>query len=476
MTTFTSASTSTDYVTGFTGIAGVSVDLASVVYSGDAAAASIVTNIDPVFGLADGILITSGDGIIPLTNTDSGYTGVNGSGSDADLEAVISTVFTGNTTTNDAASLSFSFDITDPTVNSISLNVLFGSDEYPEFSNSFVDVAGVFVNGTNYAYFGGDVNAPLSVLDANLGYFIDNTGDLLPIEYDGVSNPITVFAPVDFGTNTIKIAIADTGDSVLDSGIFVSSLGTSTSDFGGVFVVPEFDGGPTPVTFNSEFGDVAEIINTGEGSDTINAGGGDDQVDGGAGDEVIDLGDGDDFVIDAIGNNTITGGQGADIGITFSGNGQFLEDNANIEGDFYCGGFGSDIIQGGGGNDVLIGDSSAASGFGSSDTLTGGQGDDLMEGGVGADIFIFNTGDGADTIGMIDVNWSNVFASTVSGADFDSGIDAVHLSGFGYATSAEAFTFVADVGGEATFSDQGTSITFAGLTTADIAASDFVLI
>ena len=69
-----------------------------------------------------------------------------------------------------------------------------------------------------------DPNHPLSVISPNLaaGYFVDNASGALPTEYDGVSAKLKFVAPIQPGANTITIGIADTGDAILDSGMFVS--------------------------------------------------------------------------------------------------------------------------------------------------------------------------------------------------------------------------------------------------------------
>lgn len=478
MTNFITPGSAQELVAALGTLSGVVIDGTSVEYTGDLFAAALVSDVDPVFGFSNGILLTSGIGIIPTTNTLTDFGANIFQGADADLEAVVSAVFLGDTDTNDAAVLEFSFNVIDPEIATISFDLLFGSDEFPEFSNDFVDIAAVFVNGVNYAYFGGDVSAPLSVLDDNFAYFNNNTDGALPIEYDGVSDPITIFAPVNPGVNTIKIAIADTGDSILDSGVFLTNFSSSTNNTGGVFFIPDLieneDGN---VIYDSTAnGNVAELIRTGSGDDEIRSGGGADLVDTGTGDDEVELGDGNDFAIDAIGNTQIAGGQGSDIALTFSGTATFTENDADVEGDFYCGGSGADDYMGGGGDDILIGDFSSSLGYGAGDRLEGGMGNDLLEGGIGDDVFVFKTNDGLDVIGAIAVNWSDVFASVVTGADFQSGIDKIELNGFGYANGAAALAQISDVDGVATFDDQGTSITFAGLTTADLSADDFILV
>ena len=88
-------------------------------------------------------------------------------------------------------------------------------------------MAAVFLNGNNIALFNNEPTQPLSIISENLnvGNFVDNTGDTLPIEYDGISSSLTIYGTIQPGaTNTLRIAIADTGDDILDSGLFISNL------------------------------------------------------------------------------------------------------------------------------------------------------------------------------------------------------------------------------------------------------------
>ena len=270
-------------------------------------------------GIGSGILLTSGDGTPPLTNTSGSYGVSLGGVGDADLDGVATAAFPGAGATEDANLLEFSFDITDPNVKSVTFDIVFGSDEFPEFSNSdFVDVAGVFVNGQNYAYFNNDVTQPLSIIDNNLqlGNFTDNTTGILPIEYDGVSDVLKILAPVQEGKNTIKFGVADTGDQIFDSGLFVANLQTSTLGDGnnsGLFVNITGTEGDDEL-IGSE---INEFIDAGAGNDTINPGSGDDIVDAGAGDDTIFGGEGD---------NEIDGGDGVDT-VVYAGN----QNEFNIE-------------------------------------------------------------------------------------------------------------------------------------------------
>ena len=86
---------------------------------------------------------------------------------------------------------------------------------------------------------------------------------------------------------------------------------------------------------------------------------------------------------------------------------------------------------------------------------------------------MFNPSDGTDIIGTLSVNYVTPANSTAIAADFQSGLDSVILSGFGYATAEEAFAHVSDQSGTATFSDQGTTIIFYGLSVTGLSADDF---
>ena len=193
-------------------------------------------------GIGSGLLLTSGT-TPGLTNT-VGWFGTDNSGTsgfangDADINTVVNTVF--QTQSYDATTLSFDFTVTDPIATSVSFDLVFGSDEFPEWVDQFVDSAIVMVNGVNYALFNHDPLHPLSVVSSNLaaGYFQDNAGNALPIEYDGVSHVLKIVAPIISGgaTNHIKIGIADTGDHIYDSGIFLSNFSAGNIPGSGVVI------------------------------------------------------------------------------------------------------------------------------------------------------------------------------------------------------------------------------------------------
>jgi Ca2+-binding RTX toxin-like protein len=115
---------------------------------------------------------------------------------------------------------------------------------------------------------------------------------------------------------------------------------------------------------------VGPEITTGEGSDVIYAGRGNDYVWAGIGNDLVFGDDGNDRLFGNSGDDTLLGGAGN---------------------DSISGGIGSDYLDGGAGNDYLAGDEG-------DDILVGGAGNDNLKGGAGKDIYLFNKGDGIETI------------------------------------------------------------------------------
>jgi Ca2+-binding RTX toxin-like protein len=114
-------------------------------------------------------------------------------------------------------------------------------------------------------------------------------------------------------------------------------------------------------------------------ADLLIGGAGDDWAFAGGGDDLLQGGSGADVLFGEAGSDVIQGGEGND----FLGG-----DNAGVVPTALEG---NDILDGGAGNDIL-------DGHGGNDILIGGTGDDIMAGGAGRDIYLYNKGDGTDTI------------------------------------------------------------------------------
>ena len=197
----------------------------------------------PTLTLANGILLTSGNANLPNTNTLNQFTGISGSGSNAQLSAL------SGSSTNDANVLSFNFKVA-AGISSVSAQFVFGTDEFP--TQTVTDIFGFFVDGVNYAKFGN--GQLISNTSGNPTNFISNPvgAGLYGIEYNGLTQVFTVTGILGAGdgegTHTLTIGIADTADSIFDSGVFVASLQTGTATGGGG-IDPVVPGVPEPETY-----------------------------------------------------------------------------------------------------------------------------------------------------------------------------------------------------------------------------------
>lgn len=196
-----------------------------------------------------GILLNTGS----ITDTIDGPFGPNKSGSrginnlqpgDEFLSLSI-----GGLPTFNAAILEFDFV---PFVDSINIPYVFGSEEYPEYSgSSFNDFFGFFLSGPGIP---GELNIStlpsgqvVSINSVNNGNsnsgpctnceFYTNNGDgsnapfntdSIYIQYDGLIEGLSARAEnLQVGeTYHLKIAVADVGDEIYDSGLFIGSCST----------------------------------------------------------------------------------------------------------------------------------------------------------------------------------------------------------------------------------------------------------
>lgn len=232
-----------------------------------------------------------------------------------DLNATVQSAFTGAGEVQDTTLLEFQFTVNDPSLISVKFDLVFGSDEFPEFSDSsFVDIAGVYVNDVNYALFNNEISQPLSILDTNLaaGNFRDNAATIIPLEYDGISNLLSIVAPVTAGVNTMKITIADTGDQIYDSGLFVGNV--QAVNFSGAGLALQINGtdGNDPFVKGNDFNELFEL---GNGNDNVEGGLGDDVLNGGNGfDAAIFSGALTDYILqNTASGQTIAGPDGNDV-------------------------------------------------------------------------------------------------------------------------------------------------------------------
>ena len=228
---------------------GPGVTVSNVYYSGSAnAIGSFNANINN-FGLTSGVVITTGTinpgGSGPQGPNDQSNSGVdNGTPGYALLSQQV-----GGTSTYNASVLEFDFI---PYADTVRFKYVFGSEEYPEYVGSqFNDAFAFYISGPgipggiqNIAKLpngatvtinnvnNGNPGASPPVGPANAAYFVPNgDGNSSPyngsnqyMQYDGFTKVLEAVSRVQCGqTYHLIIAIADVGDGIYDSGIFLEA-------------------------------------------------------------------------------------------------------------------------------------------------------------------------------------------------------------------------------------------------------------
>ncbi len=205
-------------------------------------------------GLERGLLLTSGDINWALgPNTSDGFGNPNADRflpGDPDLDA-LSVEFGDGTLSQDACILEL--DVVAAT-DELTFEYIFGSDEYTEFVNStFNDIFAFLISGPgivgnpniggqlNIAVLPDNVSTPVQINSVNnqqnweyfrsneLGQSLEYDG--LTSDFLGVKKSLTARAEViPCSTYHLKLAIADRGDGIFDSGVFISEIRGGTPD------------------------------------------------------------------------------------------------------------------------------------------------------------------------------------------------------------------------------------------------------
>ena len=150
-------------------------------------------------------------------------TNTSGPNNDADFNAIA------GSNTFDASYMTVDFI---PTGNVMTMQFVFSSDEYPEYSGSvYNDVVGVWINGTHVPLSAGNGNTSVGNVNQtnNINLYNDNTQDQFNTEMDGFTVTMTLTIPVNPGVvNSIKIGIADVVDSNYDSNLLIAGNSVQT--------------------------------------------------------------------------------------------------------------------------------------------------------------------------------------------------------------------------------------------------------
>jgi gliding motility-associated-like protein len=216
---------------------GPGVQVSNVFYSGSPGAIGTFNSANANVGIEQGIIMTTGT-INPGPNGPYGPNNQPNSGMDNGVGGYPPLSALGGTTTFNAAILEFDFI---PFSDTVRFEYVFGSEEYPEYVGSqFNDVFAFFITGPginpagqNMAIIPG-TTLPVAINNVNAGlnnqYFNNNgngneppfNGSPYYIQYDGFTTPLQAVSRVQCGeTYHLIIAIADVGDAIFDSGIFL---------------------------------------------------------------------------------------------------------------------------------------------------------------------------------------------------------------------------------------------------------------
>lgn len=213
-------------------LVGSGVTYSNVGYTGATVALGTFTGGSGIMGFEDGVILGTGN-IADVTGPNDDAAA--GTSNEQPGDDALATLAAENT--YDAAVLTFDFV---PAGNQIVFSYVFSSEEYNEYVNDgFNDVFAFYVNGENCATVnGGAVSIDTINNDSNADLYIDNEDAHVNTQMDGLTVVLTCQANVTPGaTNTMKLAIADGGDSILDSNVFIQAKS---------FVVPQPSPTPSP--------------------------------------------------------------------------------------------------------------------------------------------------------------------------------------------------------------------------------------
>jgi hypothetical protein len=200
-------------------------------------------------------------------NTDPGLT--SGYGSNAFYDNDLATITTAPQF--DLASIEFDINVSN---SMLSFQFVYGSEEFCEFINTnFADPFGIFIsgpgiNGVQNIALVPNTNQPVNVNTVNFAtnpnYYVNNNpwapcSNLPPFainecQLDGWTKVLTAASPMLCGTYHVKIAIADSGDGLYDSAVFVKA--STDIGQGTVSATPIYPNGQNYGTESCHSGDI----------------------------------------------------------------------------------------------------------------------------------------------------------------------------------------------------------------------------
>ncbi|RYM34910.1 T9SS type A sorting domain-containing protein [Brumimicrobium glaciale] len=225
-------------------LSGYGVNVSNVSYTGNVSSMGLFNGANTVLEIQYGLIMTTGTAGYsengPHGPNDQSNAGVDNGA----LGNALLTQLAGVETYN--ASL-LEFDLV-ANSDTLKLDYIFGSDEYPEFvGTSFNGVFGIFISGPGIV--GGiqniatvpNTSQPININTINqltnpIFYNNNGNGTEAPfnqddqfIQYDGFTTKLTAYSQIIPGeTYHLIIGIADVGDGIYDTGVFIEASSLST--------------------------------------------------------------------------------------------------------------------------------------------------------------------------------------------------------------------------------------------------------
>ncbi|WP_236635819.1 Hint domain-containing protein [Paracoccus aminophilus] len=221
-------------------IFGKGIKIVSATYQGDPLSSAIYTNGDTV---SPGVM-PADSGIILSTGHASSFTNTSGEANQEDGRSTDTSGVDGNARldetagvpTQDGAILEATFI---PEGSTLTMQLVFSSEEYPEYVNGgYNDAVVVYVNGVKATLTigSGDISID-NITDGgtnggsprNENLYVSNSDGSYNTEMDGFTVTLTLKAPVNPGVpNTIWFGIADAGDAQYDSNLIIAAHSVQT--------------------------------------------------------------------------------------------------------------------------------------------------------------------------------------------------------------------------------------------------------
>lgn len=198
-------------------ITGTEVTAFNIIFNGNTSQGAVFSGAD-FLPFSDGIILSTGKAASVFCPASTHLSTSFGNIGDPDLTAIYQkSGFTG--ATQDAVSLQFTVT---PTSDKLSFRYIFASEEYNQ-SLQFNDVFALFVGGKNIALLPGTTTPVTINSTRGTSYHINNSGGT-SLGFLGYTKELTCEAEVSPNVPvTIKLAIADSGDSVFDSAVFIKA-------------------------------------------------------------------------------------------------------------------------------------------------------------------------------------------------------------------------------------------------------------